>query len=81
MINEKTRLEIEYLKMKKRLYDFKKEEKSEKHKQFKLLDVFIESVQNTFNSIVISSSLSRRSFLTHLYLVIKKISILRMIVN
>ncbi len=65
MINEKTRLEIEYLKMKKRLDDLKKEEKSEKHKheQSELFDVFIESIRNTSNSIVISSSIISKKLL------------------
>jgi regulator of replication initiation timing len=55
MIDEKTRLEVEYLEMKKRFDDFEKEEESEKHEQFESLDVSIESVRNTSNLIVISS--------------------------
>ncbi len=42
MINEKTKLEFEYLKMKKRLNDFEKKEEFEKHEQSESLNVFIE---------------------------------------
>ncbi len=63
MINEKTRLEVEYLEMKKWLDNFEKEEESEKHEQFDSLDVFIESVQNTSNSIVFSSLIISKKLL------------------
>ncbi len=45
IINEKTKLEAEYLKMKKRLDDFEKEEKFENQNQFESLDVSIELVR------------------------------------
>ncbi len=55
MINEKARLEVEYLEMKKQHKDYEEEEEFENHEQFESLEIFIESVQNTSNSIVISS--------------------------
>jgi hypothetical protein len=73
MINEKTRLEVEYLEMKKWLDKFEddeKEEKSEKHKQFESLDVSIKLIRNTSNSnlnvsdsIVISLSIISKKLL------------------
>ncbi len=54
IINEKTRLEAEYLKMKKRLDDFEKEKKFEKQKQSESFDVLVKSERNTSDSIVIS---------------------------
>jgi regulator of replication initiation timing len=77
MIDKKTRLKIEYLKMKKRLDDFQKEEESEKHEheQFESLDVFIESVRNTLNSIVISSSITSKKLLDSSIFIDKKIRI------
>ncbi len=72
MINEKTRLEVEYLEMKKRLDDFEKKEEHEKHEQFESLDVSIESVRNTSNSIVISSLIISKKLLDSSILIDEK---------
>ncbi len=72
MIDEKTKLEVEYLEMKKRLNDFEKEEKSEKHEQFKSLDVFVESVRNTSNSIMISNLIILKKLLDSLIFIDEK---------
>ncbi len=60
MIEEKIRLKAEYLKIKKELDDFEKKEKSEKHEQSESLNVFIKSVRNTSNLIVISDFLTSK---------------------
>jgi hypothetical protein len=54
LIDEKTRLKVEYLKMKKQFEDYEKKEKHEDREQSESLDVFVESVRNISNSIVIS---------------------------
>ncbi len=50
MINEKTRLEVEYVEMKKRLKEYEKKEEHEEREQFKSFNVFIKSIRNTSNS-------------------------------
>ncbi len=54
LIKKKARLEAEYQRMKKRVSEFEEEE-FENHEQFESLEISIESVRNTSNSIVISS--------------------------
>ncbi len=48
LIKEKTRFEVEYQKLKKRIHEFEQEE-FENHEQFESLEMFIESVRNTSN--------------------------------
>jgi hypothetical protein len=55
LINKKTRLKIEYLEIKKQLENYEKKEKHENREQSESLDVFVESIRNTSNSIVISN--------------------------
>ncbi len=49
LIEKKTRFEVEYQRIKKRVSEFE-EKKSENHEQFESFEVFIESVRNISNS-------------------------------
>ncbi len=61
MIDEKTRLEVEYLEMKKRFEKYEEEKESENHEQFESLEIFIESVRNISN---VSDSIAISDFIT-----------------
>jgi hypothetical protein len=79
LIDEKTRLKVEYLEMKKQLEDYEEEEEHEDREQFESFDVFIESVRNILNSnlnisesIMISSSVTSKKLSDSLILIDEK---------
>ncbi len=78
MIDKKTRFEVEYLEMKKRLNDFEKEEESEKHEQFVNHLTYL---SNQYETRQIRSlfriSLSQRSYSIHQFLSTKRTQTLR----
>ncbi len=62
LIKKKTRFEVKYQRMKNRVNEFEKKE-FENHEQFESLKVFIESIRNTSNSIVISNLIISKKLL------------------
>jgi predicted nuclease with TOPRIM domain len=77
MINEKTKLEVKYVEMKKRLEKYEEKEEHENREQFESLNVFIEPVRNISNSnvsdsIVISSLITSKKLFDSFILIDEK---------